>query len=124
MANQKAQLFKFESGQVMLLGTECLGCQHRWFPALYFGCEKCGAHGEDLQPRYLRSNGTVLTFTTVPEADGGSFTLAQLALDDGPAIRAIIDPPSADELRIGDKVEAISVEQDGVSMISFRRIPA
>lgn len=121
MAQNKPELFRVEDGNVILLGVECAQCHHRWFPPLYFGCEQCGAYGEDLVPRDLSSNGRILSFTTVPEPEGGTFTLAQLELDDGPAIRAIIDEPGPEDLNIGDSIEAIAVGEGDELTISFRK---
>jgi uncharacterized OB-fold protein len=121
MADKKPQLFSIEGESVTLFGTECARCHHRWFPPLLFGCEKCGAYGEDLLPCDLSGNGQILSFTTVPDADGGTYTLAQLALDDGPAIRAIIDEPGPEELSIGDSVEAVGVKEGDELNISFRK---
>jgi len=121
MTQHKPELFSVEGGSVILSGTECAKCHHRWFPPLLFGCEKCGAYGEDLIPCDLGSSGQILSFTTVPAPDGGTFTLAQLELADGPAIRAIIDEPVAEELQIGDPVEAVGVGEGEEQTISFRK---
>ena len=121
MAQNKPELFSVEAGNVTLSGTECAKCHHRWFPPLLFGCEKCGAYGEDLIAKGLRGKGRILAFTTVPEAEGGTFTLAQVQLDDGPAIRAVIDEPAPEELNIGDPVEAIVVGEGDELTISFRK---
>ena len=122
MAQDKPELFSVEAGNVTLSGTECAQCHHRWFPPLLFGCEKCGAYGEDLLARRLRGTGQILSFTTVPDAEGGTYTLAQLELDDGPAIRAIIDEPGPEELSIGDSVEAAVVGEGDELTISFRKL--
>lgn len=122
MAQNKPELFRVEDGNVTLLGAECTQCHHRWFPPLYFGCEQCGAYGEDLAPRDLSSNARILSFTTVPESEGGTWTLAQLELNDGPAIRAIIDEPGPEELNIGDPIKAVAVGEGDELTLSFRKI--
>lgn len=124
MAEKKAEIFRVEDGKVILMGTECGSCNHRWFPPLVFGCERCGSHGDDLHCRDLAGNGHIYSFTTVPEMDGGSFTLAQVVLDDGPAIRALISEPGAAELRVGDRVEGISSGADEKLTITFRKVPS
>jgi uncharacterized OB-fold protein len=121
MAQNKPELFSVEAGNLSLSGTECGQCHHKWFPPLYFGCEQCGAHGDDLVPRDLSGKGRILSFTTVPDADGGTYTLAQLELNDGPAIRAVIDEPGPEELNIGDDIEAVAVGEGDEMTVSFRK---
>ena len=113
-----AKMFRVEDGKVIIMGTECSQCQHRWFPPVSFGCERCGAYGDDLHARDLSSTGQIYAFTTVPERDGGMYTLAQVVLDDGPAIRAIISEPGPEKLAIGDRVEGVS---DGAEQVTFRK---
>ena len=121
MAQNKTELFSVAAGIVTLSGAECALCHHRWFPPLLFGCEKCGAYGEDLKAMSLRGTGQILSFTTVPDAEGGTYTLAQLELDDGPAIRAVIDEPGPEALNIGDPIEAVAVGEGDELTISFRK---
>jgi len=122
MAQKKPELFRVEQGEIVLLGTECTKCKHRWFPALYFGCEQCGAYGADLVPLDLSCDGRILSFTTVPESGGGTFTLAQVELGDGPAIRAVIDEPGTEDLHIGDLVTAVAQGEGEEWTVRFRKV--
>jgi len=122
MSDIRPEIFRVEDGKVIIMGTECSQCKHRWFPPLNFGCERCGSHGDDLHPVDLSSTGHIYSFTTVPESDGGMFTLAQVVLDNGPAIRALISDPSADQLDIGDRVEGITSGEDAERTITFRKL--
>ena len=81
MARNTAEIFRVEEGNLIIMGTECTRCHHRWFPPLLYGCERCGAHGDDLRSCDLSPKGHIYSFTTVPERDGGVFTLAQVVLD-------------------------------------------
>lgn len=122
MAEKKPENFRVEDGKVIIMGIECSQCNHRWFPPLTFGCEQCGSHDDDLHPRDLNATGYIYSFTTVAEMDGGMFILAQVVLDDGPAIRAIISAPGAEELNIGDRVEGVGSGEDENLTITFRKI--
>lgn len=122
MAEKNPDNYRLQDGKVIIMGAECSQCNHRWFPPFLFGCERCGSHGDDLHPRDLSSIGHIYSFTTVPEMDGGMFTLAQVVLDDGPAIRAIISEPGPQELNIGDRVEAISSGEEQNPTVTFRKI--
>jgi uncharacterized OB-fold protein len=124
MTEKKSELFRVEDGNVILMGTECGQCRHRWFPPLLFGCERCGSHGDDLLPLDLLGSGHIYSFTTVPEREGGLFTLAQVVLDDGPAIRALISEPGPEDLRIGDRVEGVAGTNDENPTVTFRKTSA
>ncbi|MBT4088183.1 MAG: hypothetical protein HN580_18935 [Deltaproteobacteria bacterium] len=114
----KTSLFKLEGDIPKLLGTECTSCHYRWFPAITFGCERCGAHGHDLASREFDGIGRILSCVEVAEGEG-SFTLALIELKDGPVLGGIIDGSEA--LSIGDRIEAYGSEVDGKEVIRFRR---
>ncbi len=124
MAENKPEIFRLEEGNLIIMGTKCARCNHRWFPPLYYGCEQCGAHGDELRPCDLSPKGHIYSYTTVPERDGGVFTLAQVVLDDGPAIRALISEPAPEELHIGDRVEGFTSGEKENLTITFRKTPS
>ncbi len=111
-------IFKIVNGVPELLGSECTLCDYRWFPAAEFGCERCGAHGDNLVERLLSANGILLSCVKVPEGEIG-FILASIKLDEGPVLRGIIE--SDETVAIGDKVEAFETEADGEKVIRFRK---
>jgi len=111
-------LFKLEGDIPKLLGTECTACHYRWFPAITFGCERCGAHGNDLVPREYDGIGRILSCVEVAEGEG-SFVLAMIELEDGPVLGGIIDETEAPS--IGDRIEAYGSKVDGKEVIRFRR---
>lgn len=95
-----------------LIGAKCR-CGHVFFPAQFFGCERCGRYGEDLVETRLSGQGIVRAavvvhqhFREIPRAP---FTVVDLALDDGPVIRGLMmagtKPP-----RAGDVVTARIVD--------------
>jgi uncharacterized OB-fold protein len=114
----KKPLFKLEGGIPRLLGAECTACHYRWFPAIYHGCERCGAHGDDLAAREFDGTGRLLSRVDVAEGDG-SFTLAVIELQDGPVLGGIVE--GAETPGIGDKVVAYGSIADGKEIIRFRK---
>jgi len=115
----KKPLFKTDNGTLLLLGTECKSCRHRWFPALSFGCERCGAYGEELIDKEFRGTGRLLSRVEVAEGTS-NFTLAMIRLDDGPVLGCIIEDP--DTPSAGDLLEAFGTTIDGKPGIRFRRV--
>ena len=114
----KTPLFKLEGSIPKLLGTECSVCHYRWFPAVYHGCERCGAHGDDLTAREFDGIGRLLSRVEVREG-GGSFTLAVIELQDGPVLGGIIN--ELETPAIGDKVEAYGSADNGKEIVRFRK---
>jgi uncharacterized OB-fold protein len=114
----KTPLFKLEGGILKLLGTECSACHYRWFPAIYYGCESCGAHGDDLTAREFDGIGRLLSRVEVAEGDG-SFILAMIELQDGPVLGGIID--NVETTAIGDRLEAYGSKIDDQTVIRFRK---
>ncbi len=87
-----------------LIGGRCV-CGHVFFPMQTYGCEKCGRYGEDLKRISLSGRGRLLAFARVhlharpyPKVP---FTVVVVALDDGPVIKALLDPAVDDDLRSG-----------------------
>ena len=114
----KTSLFKLERGVFQLLGAACNSCGYNWFPAIFYGCEKCGAHGQDLAPREFDGVGRLLSWVEVREGEG-SFILAMIKLDAGPVVGGIVDDDATPS--IGDKVEAYDLEIDAETVIRFRK---
>lgn len=114
----KNPLFRLDGNTPLLAGTECKSCRHRWFPAVSFGCERCGAFGTDLISREFSGEGRLLSQVTVNEGDN-SFILAMIELTDGPVLGGIIE--GQDSPAIGDPLEAFGTEINGTIEIRFRR---
>jgi uncharacterized OB-fold protein len=92
------------------------------FPAIDIGCERCGAWGAQLQPATLSTAGTVHSFAVVHVHFGTPhppFTVAEVLLDDGPLIHAMVAPEAA--VAIGDAVSAhwsvTATDADGVQIV-------
>jgi uncharacterized OB-fold protein len=99
-----------EAGHPLLRVGRCRRCTAIAFPPQEFGCEHCGAHGEDLETELLAPTGTVLARATVHRDLFGRpvpYTIIELALDGGPAIRALLGLPDGGTCAIGDRVHGI-----------------
>ncbi|HYX98793.1 MAG TPA: zinc ribbon domain-containing protein [Mycobacterium sp.] len=92
----------------VLHGVQCDHCARVYFPPMGIGCEMCGARAEQLLPTLLLAQGVVHAVAEVnlsPAAMPTPFTIAEIALDGGPLIRAMVHPESPG-LQIGDRVVA------------------
>ena len=97
-----------------LVGGRCV-CGYVFFPMQTYGCEKCGRFGNDLKEVRLSGRGRLLAFAQVhlharpyPKVP---FTVVVVALDDGPVLKALLDPAVDDELRSGSVMLAKLVQQ-------------
>jgi hypothetical protein len=92
----------------VLNGTQCTRCKRVYFPPIGVGCEICGALAEDLLPTAIAVTGTIHALAEVHMHHGDPetpFTIAEIALDAGPLIRAMVHPESP-PLSIGVRVTA------------------
>lgn len=113
----------------IIVGHRCRRCDRVAFPPDPYGCERCGATAEDLDPVELAAVGTVHAVATVhrhhrprPETP---FTVATIVLDDGVTLKAVLtgDRPAA----VGDRVEGMTVagevdedDEDGTEVVDLR----
>lgn len=100
-----------------LKGGQC-ACGTVYFPVQIYGCEVCGAHGDALQPRALSGSGTLVASATVyinmgpktPAVPEVPYVVGEIALDDGPVIRAILTDAAEAGLRPGQRMITRFVE--------------
>ena len=87
-------LYDPASQQPELHGTACATCRSVFFPPITLGCEKCGATPDQLQATSIAAKGTLHSIATVHMHAGkdieAPFTVAEVQLDDGPLIRAVM----------------------------------
>jgi uncharacterized OB-fold protein len=110
-----------------LKGGECT-CGHVFFPMQSFGCESCGRWGDDLKPRSLSGVGRIVSLATVHLHAGkgrqAPFTVAMIALEDGPTVRTLLDAASEKDARAGSQVVATLVlttpAEDGAPRLDLR----
>ncbi|MFC5749548.1 Zn-ribbon domain-containing OB-fold protein [Actinomadura rugatobispora] len=108
-----------EEKALPLRGVRCRGCGRTAFPVQDFGCERCGAHGDDLEPVELSGNGTVLALLTVHEHPDPAVptpaAIAGIQLEEGPVLRA----------RVGAGVDAagaaVTAAADGGVLVFQKR---
>jgi len=97
-----------------LNGRRCRACGYVFFPPQSYGCEYCGAPGDQLEPKALRGAGALASFATVHLHQGkdmeAPFTVGVIVLDDGPAVRAILTQRTDEGLKIGERMRAVIVE--------------
>lgn len=99
-------LYRANGDAPTLLGSRCAECGRVSFPALTIGCDVCGAAEEPLKGVELVAAGLLHSIVTVHRHQGeprAPFSVAEIRLDDGPLIRAMV-APDASGLRIGDRV--------------------
>ncbi len=97
-----------------LSGGKCVKCGYVFFPFQQRGCEKCGAHGEDISAYELGAGGKLVSAATVHLHAGKNrtapFVIGVIELDSGPRVRTLlVEMPDAEQ-RLGEMVEAVLVE--------------
>ena len=95
-----------------LRATRCGSCGTRYFPPQRFGCEECGADGDALADELIDGSGTVNASATVHHHPFGlavPFAVAEIVLDAGPTVRGLLDTPTDEGVRPGDRVGAVVV---------------
>ena len=102
-----------------LLGQKCGCCAAVAFPPNPHGCESCGATPERLFDHPLDGYGQLRAFATTHLSSRkdlkAPFTVAVIALDGGPVIRALMTAPTDEGLSVGAAVRAkiVSLEDGG-----------
>ncbi|MDI9915360.1 OB-fold domain-containing protein [Rhodococcus sp. IEGM 1379] len=100
--------------------VRCLRCTYIASPVQYFGCEQCGAHGDDLEEAVLSGEGTVLEIVNVYQHPDSSLTIpaaiGSIELIEGPVIRARLNSP---DLEPGSRVVAVDEAPDAALGLTF-----
>ncbi|MGO9450908.1 MAG: Zn-ribbon domain-containing OB-fold protein [Candidatus Binataceae bacterium] len=99
------------NGTPVLKGRRCNSCGYVFFPPQNYGCEKCGAAGDNLAPMALAGRGTLHSFAIVhrhrDERVPVPFTVGVIILDDGPALTSVLTAAAAEEPKIGERMSAV-----------------
>lgn len=108
-----------QSGAAALRGVHCTKCGAFAFPAQAFGCIRCGAFGDQLQPQTVPTNGTLVTFAIVRThaSHPVPFTLADVQLDAGPVVRGQL--AASAPLQLGARVVATVVDDTDPPHLEF-----
>lgn len=92
-----------------LFASQCSACQTVSFPAMTIGCEVCGAAADQLINQTITAAGVLHSVAVVHLHTGkdiaAPFAMAEIALDDGPLIRATLSDLVGAEA-IGRRVSA------------------
>jgi uncharacterized OB-fold protein len=104
-------LYRLGNDFPVLNGSRCERCGQVSFPPMSIGCDVCGAPEALLEPTALEARGVVHSIATVHLHRGepaAPFAVAEIQLDSGPLIRAMVASEASD-LAIGDRVSAVWV---------------
>ena len=108
----------------VLIGRKCGACGRVHFPPQDYGCEACGAHCDDFPEVELNGTGRIkgvaaLTRHDLPNVPNPAY-IAEIELDAGPALEALLDAADGANLRAGDRVTAVLVVADGKVDLRFK----
>jgi len=96
-----------------LLGGRCR-CGYVFFPMQTYGCEKCGATGDALEPAALRAKATLVASARVlmhaRKDRTPPFVVVSARLADGPVVRTLLDEDTAETLPVGTALRGRLVE--------------
>jgi hypothetical protein len=114
--------------QPSLNGGRCRACGYVFFPPQSYGCESCGATPAHLENVSLVGSGILHSFATVHlhQAKGidAPFTVGVIVLDEGPAVRSILEERTGEGLEIGDRMRSVMVavggDEDGRQVVELR----
>jgi uncharacterized OB-fold protein len=102
------ELYARDDNRVVLLGVSCATCGHLGFPRQAYGCEKCGAYGDDLTDVEITTTGRLQSFATVFRHPSKSITppfiIGEVRLDAGLMVRATMIETDDGELEVGASV--------------------
>lgn len=110
-------LYEIDAGGTpQLAGIRCRRCGQVAYPAQAFGCERCGAVGDDLEPSAFTGRGTVLASAVVHLHRGrdiaAPFTVAAIQLAEGPTVRGVMDTNG--HVAQGTRVAAVGLRRPDV----------
>ena len=114
-----------------LNGGRCKKCGYVFFPPQSYGCEFCGATSEQLERVALAGQGKLHSFATVHLHQDRSgkgleapFTVGLIVLDDGPAVRALLNERTDVGLHIGDRMHSVlapaGTNDEGKQIVELR----
>ncbi|MEX0158698.1 MULTISPECIES: hypothetical protein [unclassified Microbacterium] len=83
---------EYEDG-FQLIGWICFTCGQRGVPRQTFGCERCGAAGDEIGESMFSARGVLRSFAEVHRHAKWPvpFVMGEISLDDGPTIHAFLD---------------------------------
>lgn len=108
-----------------LLVAECTHDGHRWFPPDRYGCQRCGAYGEDIRLQPTSASGVLVDSVVVHRYRGpgpnAPFAVGSIRLDGSLQMRALV----VDGTPAGSRVSGERTEQpDGSVWMIFSEVSA
>jgi uncharacterized OB-fold protein len=93
-----------------LIGSTCKTCSTNYFPTRIL-CPKCRRKGK-VEKREFIGKGKIYSFTEISAPPAGfeeqaPYVLAIIQLEEGPHVTAQVVDVKGEDLKIGDKVEAV-----------------
>ena len=118
MSASDDSLFSTSDGAVVLHGVHCARCGATLFPPQHYGCERCGAHGDELVDATIAARGSLHSFSTVylHARVPTPFQMAEVLTGPQAIVRARLDHPAAE---IGAAVVAELRSEDGQEILVF-----
>ena len=122
MPATKSELWSDVGDSIVLNGLKCSGCGLLIFPPQHYGCPGCGTPGGRLEPAAIPAVGRLHSFAVVNvhQKYPTPYTIAEVALDAGPLVRALLD--DAGPHRVNDRVKARAMESESAAQIVFGKI--
>ncbi|GAA5232528.1 hypothetical protein FOZ76_00570 [Verticiella sediminum] len=124
-----AQAESAPGARAVLLAVRCT-CGHVAFPPQAYGCERCGRDGDALTIGRLDGAGRLLASARVhlhaADYPKAPFTVVEVALDDGPVVRALLAGDGGDvRLPAGTPMQAcLGEDMDaGQTSLDLRFVP-
>lgn len=101
-------------GALALFGQQCQRCSRISFPRQRYGCEQCGAFGDDLRELDLAAEGELQSFALVHRHHGHDiqtpFVMAEVRLTSGPLLRCTLAQRDDTGLTVGGRVVGVLVD--------------
>lgn len=98
-----------ENGAMSLRATRCRRDGVITFPPERFGCQKCGAFGNELEEILIPARGTVSASAVVHRHRGpgppAPFTIASIVLDAGPYVSTLLASGAMPGSRVNGHIE-------------------
>lgn len=90
------RLFDDQDGSVVLVAVRCSQCGTVLFPPQHYGCESCGAGGEQLTDVVVPAAGRIHSFAEVHRhaTVATPFQVADVVTAAAPLVRARLDHPA------------------------------
>lgn len=112
------------AGDVLLRGLRCSSCDRVSFPEQHFGCEQCGAAGDQLVAYSFTGAGVIQSIATVHRYRGtditAPFTIAAIVLDEGPLVNGVLTDRANAKIGAAVTATTTTATRDGSDVAELR----